>query len=69
MSKLNTRTWLFYEIDLVKDAVINIEDRGHSIYSEVKRLKNDIRLSSRSWESIRSKINKLRKKWVKEGRI
>lgn len=51
--------WLESEIKLIEDALIEIQE-GKTIYSQIKLLKND-ELNYRTWESIRSKIDLIRR--------
>jgi len=51
--------WNDYEDKFINSSVQNIR-QGKSIYSQVKKL-HDGPLRYRTWESIRSKINRSRK--------
>jgi len=54
------RAWTFTEKQIIREAANNVA-LGASIYSEVKRLREG-ELKGRSWESIRSQINRTRRK-------
>ena len=58
---MRNQEWRDWEVRLCCKAVIRIND-GASVYSQVKKLWEG-RLAVRTWESIRSKINRMRKEW------
>lgn len=60
MAKRSWNAWTKPQLVLVRLGVIAVS-KGKSIYSVVKVLQANPIMHSRSWESIRSKLNRLRK--------
>lgn len=58
-AKSRRRRWKDCEVFLIRQAVTHIKN-GVSVYSQVKELQEGL-LVSRTWESIRSKINRIRR--------